>query len=59
MDIRYNHSGSTFAIEALTSPDGRIMGRMGHSERMLDGLYNNLPTSGEDPLFLGAVDYFK
>ena len=59
MDIRYNPSGSAYAIEALTSPDGRIMGRMGHSERMLDGLYNNLPTSGEDPLFLGAVDYFK
>ncbi|NLX82550.1 MAG: phosphoribosylformylglycinamidine synthase [Clostridiales bacterium] len=58
MDIRYNPSGSAFAIEALTSPDGRIMGRMGHSERMLDGLYKNLPTSGEDPLFLSAVDFF-
>ena len=59
MLMPYNPSGSRYAIEALTSPDGRIMGRMGHSERMLAGLYKNLPTTGEDPLFLGAVDYFK
>lgn len=59
MDIRFNPSGSMYAVEALTSPDGRVMGRMGHSERMLEGLYKNLPTTGEDPLFRSAVDYFK
>jgi len=59
MDIRDNPSGSVFAVEALTSPDGRVMGRMGHAERMLDGLYRNVPTTGEDPLFLGMVDYFR
>ena len=58
MDIRHNPSGSFWAVEALTSPDGRVMGRMGHAERMLDGLYRNVPTTGEDPLFLAAADYF-
>lgn len=59
MDIRFNPSGSAFAIEALTSPDGRVMGRMGHSERMLKGLYQNVPNSGHDPLFESAVDFFR
>jgi len=59
MAMPHNPSGSLYAIEAITSPDGRIMGRMGHSERMLEGLYKNLPTTGEDPLFLGAIDYYR
>jgi len=58
MDIRHNPSGSFWAVEALTSPDGRVMGRMGHAERMLDGLYRNVPHTGEDPLFRSAADYF-
>ena len=58
MDILFNPSGSSGAVEALTSPDGRIMGRMGHSERMLRGLYKNIPGVQDDPLFSSAVSYF-
>ena len=58
MDVRYNPSGSYWAVEALTSPNGQVMGRMGHAERMLDGLYRNVPHTGEDPLFRSAADYF-
>ncbi len=59
MDIRCNPNGSAWAVESLTSPDGRVMGRMGHAERSLPGLYRNVPNNGMDPMFLSAVDYFK
>ena len=59
MDIRYNPNGSAWAVEALTSPDGLVMGRMGHAERMRPGLYQNLPTTGQDPMFQSAVAYYK
>jgi len=59
MSMDDNPPGSLWAIEAITSPDGRVMGRMGHSERMLQHLYKNVPHSGDDPLFQGAVGYFK
>lgn len=59
MDIRFNPNGSAWAVEALTSPCGLVMGRMGHAERAREGLYTNLLTSGEDPLFRAAVNYFK
>ena len=58
LGIAHNPAGSAFAVEALTSPDGRVMGRMGHSERMLSGLYKNVPNTGHDPLFDAAVAYF-
>jgi phosphoribosylformylglycinamidine synthase len=59
MAIEDNPPGSVWAIEAITSPDGRVMGRMGHSERMLTHLCKNVPHTGDDPLFQGAVKYFK
>ena len=59
MDISVNPNGSVQAIEGITSPDGRVFGRMAHSERAGEGLYKNVP--GEDSLaiFRGAVDYFR
>ena len=58
MDIRFNPGGSAWAVEALSSPDGLVMGRMGHAERMQKGLYLNLPTTGPDPMFQAAVAYY-
>lgn len=59
MDIRYNPNGSFAAIEGITSPDGRIFGKMGHSERYNDNLYRNVPGEKNQFLFESAVDYFK
>lgn len=42
-DIQYNPNGSYFAVEGITSPDGRVLGKMGHSERIGEGLYKNVP----------------
>ncbi len=58
-DIRFNPNGSDLAIEAITSPDGRILGKMGHSERAGIGLYKNVPYADEQLIFKGAIDYFK
>ncbi len=58
-DIRYNPNGSTFAIEGITSPDGRVLGKMGHSERIGNGLYKNVIGEFDMKMFLSAVDYFK
>jgi phosphoribosylformylglycinamidine synthase len=60
MDIRYNPNGSMWAIEGITSPDGRIFGKMGHSERVGSGLYkgfNEFPT--DQKLFESGVGYFR
>ena len=54
-----NPSGSSFAVECLTSPDGRILGRMGHAERVGGGLYRNVPGNYDLRFFAGACDYFK
>ena len=59
MDLRYNPNGSMLAIEGITSPDGRILGKMGHSERRGDRLYENVPGDKFQPIFEGGVDYFK
>ena len=59
MDIAFNPAGSMQAVEAVTSPDGRVLGRMGHSERMLGHLYRNVPGAKDDPLFMSAVAYYK
>jgi len=58
-DIRYNPNGSRFAVEAITSPDGRVLGKMGHTERVGDGLYQNVPGNSRMPIFESAMDYFK
>ena len=59
MDVHYNPNGSMAAIEGITSPDGRVLGKMGHSERIGEGLYNNVPGNYDSRLFEAAVRYFK
>ena len=57
--IDFNPNGSLFAIEGITSPDGRVFGKMGHSERIADGLYRNVPGNYDNRMFEAAVKYFK
>lgn len=57
-DIRFNPNGSDLAVEGITSPDGRVLGKMGHSERVDDGLYRNVPGNYDIRLFESAVNYF-
>ena len=59
MDQRYNPNGSVLAIEGITSPDGRVLGKMGHTERSGDELYKNVSGNKYQPLFEGGVNYFK
>ena len=59
MDLRYNPNGSMLAIEGIISPDGRILGKMGHSERRGDRLYENVSGDKFQPIFEGGVDYFR
>ena len=58
-DIHFNPNGSLYAIEGITSPDGRVLGKMGHSERIGSGLYKNVPGEYDIRLFQSAVKYFK
>ena len=58
-DVRFNPNNSAFAIEGITSPDGRVFGKMGHSERIGYGLYKNVEGTYEMGMFDGAVKYFK
>jgi len=58
-DVRFNPNGSIFAIEGITSPDGRVFGKMGHSERIGNGLYKNVPGNYDIRMFEAAVKYFK
>ncbi|MBE6804927.1 MAG: phosphoribosylformylglycinamidine synthase [Ruminococcaceae bacterium] len=58
-DIRFNPNDSMYAIEGITSPDGRVFGKMGHSERIGDGLYKNVPGNYDINMFRAAVRYFK
>ena len=58
MDLAVNPNGSALAIEGITSPDGRVLGKMGHSERAARGLYQNVPGNAFQPLFEGGVAYF-
>lgn len=58
-NIRYNPNDSIYAIEGITSPDGRVFGKMGHSERIGSGLYQNVPGNYDIGMFRSAVDYFK
>ena len=59
MDLRFNPNGSLFAIEGITSPDGRVFGKMGHSERVGSGLYHNVPGLYDIRMFEAAVRYFS
>ena len=59
MDAAFNPNGSLFAIEGITSPDGRVFGKMGHSERIGAGLYKNVPGEYDIRMFEAAVKYFK
>ena len=58
-DIRFNPNGSAAAIEGILSPDGRVFGKMGHSERLANGLYKNVTGEYDMKLFESAVKYFK
>ena len=59
-DIHFNPNNSFNAVEGITSPDGRILGKMGHSERSGESLYGNIPDlSTQEFIFRGAVDYFR
>ena len=59
MDTDFNPNGSLLAIEGITSPDGRVFGKMGHSERIGNGLYKNVPGNYDNRMFEAAVKYFK
>ena len=59
MDSKYNPNGSLYAIEGITSRNGHIIGKMGHSERYEDGLFQNIPGQKDQKLFESAVRYFQ
>ncbi len=58
-DIRYNPNGSLEAVEGITSPDGRVLGKMGHSERIGTNLYKNVPGEKDQRIFEAGVEYFR
>ena len=58
-NIHFNPNNSYYAIEGITSPDGRVLGKMGHSERIGAGLYQNVPGNYDLGLFKSAVKYFN
>lgn len=55
----YNPNGSSYAIEGIISPDGRILGKMGHTERYEENLFRNIAGEKRQPLFENAVAYFR
>jgi phosphoribosylformylglycinamidine synthase len=59
LDVRFNPNGSLYAIEGITSPDGRVFGKMGHSERIGDGLYKNVPGNYDNRMFEAAIRYYQ
>ncbi len=59
MDTSFNPNGSLCAVEGICSPDGRVLGKMGHSERVGKNLYRNVPGETEMKLFCSAINYFK
>ncbi len=58
-DIAFNPNNSDYAIEGIVSPDGRVLGKMGHSERTGNGLYKNVAGEFDLKLFESAVEYYK
>ncbi|MBS7370412.1 MAG: phosphoribosylformylglycinamidine synthase subunit PurQ, partial [Oscillospiraceae bacterium] len=59
MDVAFNPNSSMYAIEGIISPDGRVLGKMGHTERLTDYCCKNVDGNKEQLLFKGGVDYFK
>ena len=59
MDVRYNPNGSYAAIEGITSPDGRVLGKMGHSERIGANIAKNIYADQNQQIFESGVEYFK
>ena len=59
MNMPYNPNGSMMAIEGITSLDGRVLGKMGHSERIGENLYKNIPGNFDQKIFESGVKYFK
>ena len=59
MNTPYNPNGSLYAIEGITSPDGRVLGKMGHSERFAPGLFRNIVGEKDQKLLKSGVNYFK
>ncbi|HCQ89294.1 MAG TPA: hypothetical protein DIU45_05545 [Clostridium sp.] len=58
-DIKFNPNGSCYAIEGITSPDGRVLGKMGHSERIGKNVIKNVIGNHEQKIFESGVNYFK
>ena len=58
-EFRFNPNGSSFAIEGITSPDGRVFGKMGHTERIGNNVYKNIIGNKEQKIFENGVKYFK
>lgn len=59
LDMPYNPNGSMYGIEGITSPDGRVLGKMAHSERIGENLYRNIPGDFDQKIFKSGVNYFK
>ncbi len=57
-DVRFNPNGSMMAVEGITSPDGRVLGKMAHSERIGTGIGKNVPGEKDQKIFLSGVEYF-
>ena len=58
-DIKYNPNGSVYAIEGITSPDGRVLGKMGHSERLSSGTFKNIVGTTDQWIYKSGVNYYK
>ena len=58
-EFRFNPNGSSLAIEGTTSPNGRILGKMGHSERYSEGIFKNIVGNKDQNIFLNGIKYFK
>ena len=58
-DVQFNPNGSDWAVEGIVSPDGRVLGKMGHAERTGAGLYKNVPGEYDMKMFESAVKYFR
>ena len=55
----YNPNGSMYGIEGITSPDGRVLGKMAHSERSGEDIFKNIPGNYDQKIFESGVKYFK
>ena len=58
-DVRYNPNMSMCAIEVIISPDGRVLGKMGHTERLTDYVAKNVDGNKDQPIFKNGIEYFK